>query len=176
MIADARSPSRFAILWHSVPNSPAANAEHPTDASPRRKYLPERDPHSIGLSVSPQPIARVAVSHFDLMLQLGEVLWTWELLRLPIHGETINAVRLEDHRLKYLDYEGPLRENRGHVIGWERGDLVWQKRSSEALEVLLFGTRLTAKLILCRFESADQAEDRWNISTKIWQVEPNLKA
>src|SRR5262245_17631602 len=55
-------------------------------------------------------------AHFDLMLEEGGVLRTWALESLPpVGGEPIPAERLPDHRLDYLDYEGPVSGDRGSV-------------------------------------------------------------
>ena len=53
--------------------------------------------------------------HWDLMLEHSGVLQTWRLLQAPQAGEWISAERLPDHRLHYLDFEGPVSGNRGHV-------------------------------------------------------------
>lgn len=53
--------------------------------------------------------------HWDLMLQVGNTLKTWRLLSRPTHGEWIAAESLPEHRLEYLDYEGPVSGNRGSV-------------------------------------------------------------
>lgn len=69
-------------------------------------------------------------SHWDLMLEDGEVLRTWELGSLlflesaaSTGSETLAPEAppqtprpLPDHRLAYLDYEGPVSENRGTVM------------------------------------------------------------
>ncbi len=52
-------------------------------------------------------------THWDLMIELGERLLTFEMRELPIclpRGVTqdIEVTRLADHRRAYLDYEGPL--------------------------------------------------------------------
>ena len=46
--------------------------------------------------------------HFDLMLETGQVLRTFALPRWPAAGEVTAAEALADHRLAYLDYEGPI--------------------------------------------------------------------
>ena len=51
--------------------------------------------------------------HWDLMLEAGTSLRTWALAALPVAGESIAAEQLPDHRLHYLDYEGPISGNRG---------------------------------------------------------------
>ena len=64
----------------------------------------------------------VAVPHFDVMIEaepMGE-LHTWRSLDWPITQDT-QLTRLEDHRPKYLHYEGPLANDRGHVKRVESG-------------------------------------------------------
>jgi hypothetical protein len=48
--------------------------------------------------------------HLDLMLSAGGVLKTWRLAAWPGAAEPI-----ADHRLHYLDYEGPVSGGRGTV-------------------------------------------------------------
>ncbi len=55
-------------------------------------------------------------SHWDLMLEQGETLATWRLLELPSPmAALVPAVKLADHRVAYLDYEGSLSGDRGDV-------------------------------------------------------------
>ena len=66
------------------------------------------------------PTAGSRPSHWDLMLEHGGALLTWELPTLafpslPGSFEQLNVQRLADHRLHYLEYEGPLSNNRGSV-------------------------------------------------------------
>lgn len=53
--------------------------------------------------------------HWDLLLEAGPVATTWRLLRPPLDRELIAAELLPDHRLLYLEYEGPVSGNRGCV-------------------------------------------------------------
>jgi hypothetical protein len=43
------------------------------------------------------------------------------LPRIPAPGETIECEGLPDHRLIYLDYEGPISGDRGSVTRWDGG-------------------------------------------------------
>src|SRR5262245_53608703 len=69
-------------------------------------------------------------SHCDLMLEREGVLLTWSLPALPavwggeagVAFEQIDATRLADHRLAYLDYEGPISGERGSVTRVDRGE------------------------------------------------------
>src|SRR5258705_9929861 len=76
--------------------------------------------------------------HWDLMLEVGDVLWTWRLERPPRDGpETIPAERIGDHRLAYLDYEGPVSGGRGFVKRWDWGtyDLLEGRQDRLRLEL-----------------------------------------
>jgi len=62
------------------------------------------------------PTASARPSHFDLMFEQGAGLRTWAVERLPAaDGPAVSAVPLPPHRLAYLDYEGQVSQNRGHV-------------------------------------------------------------
>lgn len=54
-------------------------------------------------------------SHYDLMLEREGLLLTWAVEQLPRAGLQVAATRLPDHRLAYLDYEGPIHGDRGQV-------------------------------------------------------------
>lgn len=54
--------------------------------------------------------------HWDLLMQQGEVLATWRLLQLPETKQWLAAEKLPNHRMLYLDYEGPVSGDRGHVV------------------------------------------------------------
>ncbi len=60
--------------------------------------------------------------HWDFMLEMGESLRTWRLERFPEQDLWIQATPLPDHRLAYLDYEGPVSGNRGSVVRREAGE------------------------------------------------------
>lgn len=60
--------------------------------------------------------------HWDFMLEAGAVLRTWRLEAPPEPGRVIRAEALADHRLHYLDYEGPVSGDRGTVKRWDAGN------------------------------------------------------
>src|SRR5262245_10170293 len=84
--------------------------------------------------------------HWDLMLEVGEVLWTWRLTAPPTLGQGVAGVRTFDHRLVYLDYEGPISGNRGSVKRYDRGEYEWLERGAESLTVQLRGQCLAGRL------------------------------
>lgn len=81
--------------------------------------------------------------HWDLMLEAGAALHTWRLAQPPRPGARIQATALPDHRIMYLDYEGPVSGNRGQVRCWERGTFVEAADSqADDRRLVLAGTLL----------------------------------
>jgi hypothetical protein len=93
-------------------------------------------------------------THYDLMLASGGSLRTWALPGVPQAGETIEAESLAEHRLAYLEYEGPLSGDRGAVTRYDRGIFEWLRDAEDIVEVRLTGKRLQGVLRLAR-EAAD---------------------
>ncbi len=91
-------------------------------------------------------------THWDLMLQSGDVLRTWALDEAPQAGTTIRADSLPDHRTAYLTYEGPVSGNRGHVTRWDEGEFQWMRQDEDSLQLQLRGQRLDGEVQLTRIE------------------------
>lgn len=60
--------------------------------------------------------------HWDFMLEHEGHLRTWRLDSDPQSPGLIRITQLPDHRLIYLDYEGPVSQQRGTVQRWDRGE------------------------------------------------------
>ena len=88
--------------------------------------------------------------HWDLMLEAGPVLRTWRLHAPPLPGQSVAATPSLDHRLVYLDYEGPISGGRGTVTRWDGGEFAWESETDERLIVQLHGGRLHGRGILTR--------------------------
>jgi len=88
--------------------------------------------------------------HWDLMLEQGDVLLTWQLLRDPIlpANYPIPARRIGDHRKAYLNYEGPLTGGRGTVRSVDSGSLVDIEDTAQGLRIVLAGKRLCGSFLL----------------------------
>ncbi|MCA9082048.1 MAG: hypothetical protein KDA58_15910 [Planctomycetaceae bacterium] len=89
------------------------------------------------------------VPHYDLMLQWHGVLWTWRIDTLPTNEHLpceLLGERLADHRLHYLDYEGPVSRGRGTVQRHERGALHWLESGMGKGRVRLIGDKLQGEL------------------------------
>jgi hypothetical protein len=94
-------------------------------------------------------------SHFDLMIEWGDSLRTWAVDRWPLTpGETCTASPLANHRLAYLNYEGPVSGNRGLVSRVATGSFriidetdgllrLGLKLENEELNVLIVDNKLT---------------------------------
>lgn len=90
--------------------------------------------------------------HWDLMLEAGSVLRTWRLTSPLSTGATIAATAVFDHRLLYLDYEGPISGGRGRVVRWERGTYTSPVQGEPSLLVRLEGECLRGVLHLERIQ------------------------
>ena len=100
-------------------------------------------------------------SHFDLMLEQNGVLRSWACEALPAPGQTVEAEQLADHRLAYLEYEGPVSGDRGSVSRVAAGDFELIAESSEELRVRLSTDRLRGTLTIQRMSGDPQ---RWCVS------------
>ncbi len=102
--------------------------------------------------------------HWDLMLEpprsseeaaiqpisSGHTLWTWRLEEEPCLNKEIKAERLPNHRSIYLDYEGPVSDNRGTVAQWETGSYLLAENEGETLGGTLQGTKLNGAFTLSK--------------------------
>jgi len=76
------------------------------------------------------------------MLEVGEHLQTWRLPTTPGSAPvTMQAERIGDHRLAYLDYEGPVSGDRGTVARWDAGEYTHGPTSEPGLLIHLKGKR-----------------------------------
>ncbi len=99
--------------------------------------------------------------HWDLLLEAGETARTWRLLECPacwLFAPSIAVVAeaIGDHRLMYLDYEGPVSRERGRVVRWDHGQAEWLTESESSVRVRLSGLRLVGELLLSREPSQPQ--------------------
>jgi hypothetical protein len=99
--------------------------------------------------------------HFDFMLEAGDVLKTWALPQPPEAGVEIDCEALADHRLAYLEYEGPISGDRGSVTRWDRGTYTLKRQTDAEWSVELAGERLAGHVLLRR---AAGDPNRWQFS------------
>jgi len=99
-------------------------------------------------------------SHYDLMIDIGEALATWKCLQPPEHALTspLSCQRIADHRRRYLDYEGPISGDRGHVRRHDQGLCAVCVKEPERWQVTFQGQRLTGRFDLLE---PSQGDDLW---------------
>jgi hypothetical protein len=96
------------------------------------------------------------------MLERDEALCTWALAGEPFSALAIDAEQLPDHRLAYLDYEGPVSGDRGSVSRWDAGVYRLESdRTSDRWKIAMNGARLSGLLILERREPGSHF---WRVS------------
>ncbi len=102
--------------------------------------------------------------HWDLLLEAGAVLRTWELTDCPRPGKEILCRALADHRLLYLDYEGSISGGRGSVVREDRGTYEPTHTSPAELVIELRGRLLVGQLTLQRLE---EESDQWRLRFEV---------
>jgi hypothetical protein len=89
--------------------------------------------------------------HWDFLLEEGDHLRGWRLVEAPHAGGTIAAKAMADHRLLYLDYQGPVSGGRGEVRRWDAGEYSVQQSNAAGLSLRLQGRRFQGTVMLqCR--------------------------
>lgn len=98
--------------------------------------------------------------HWDFMLEEGSSLLTWSLQDEPFPNCHISAEQLADHRLEYIDFEGPVSRARGRVSRWDAGTYEWRVRTLDELAINLHGQKLHGQVHLQR----SSPDTRWVLS------------
>jgi len=96
--------------------------------------------------------------HWDLLMQQGEMLAAWRLLIPVATAVWIAAEPLPDHRLMYLDYEGPLSNNRGVVTRVASGEFSVRDDCREERVYQLFNCNVGTT---ARCRGFDSASPEW---------------
>jgi len=94
--------------------------------------------------------------HYDLRLELDGVAKSWAIPKGPSTEEGVKrlAVRVEDHSIDYMDFEGEIEEGSygaGKVELWDRG--FWESESvkDEKIVMIIHGEKLKGRFTLLRF-------------------------
>jgi hypothetical protein len=85
--------------------------------------------------------------HWDLMLEVDGALKTWRLPATP-PDQPRTALAIGNHRVAYLDYEGPVSGNRGSVKQWDAGQYELLERAARKWTVQLHGARWQGVVVL----------------------------
>ena len=99
--------------------------------------------------------------HWDLMLQQGEGLTTFRLSEPPqtVLCHAVRAVRIFDHALRFLSYEGPVQKGTGRVRIAERGTYRLTDQADDLIALELQGQCLQGGFTLSRV-----GDDTWEFS------------
>jgi hypothetical protein len=95
------------------------------------------------------------------MLEAQGALATWALSEPPDAAAIVAAEALPDHRMDYLDYEGPISEGRGSVTRWDRGTFELRRYEPDELVAVVSGEILIGKVTLRR---SPDAPGQWTLS------------
>jgi hypothetical protein len=102
--------------------------------------------------------------HWDLMLDIGPSLASWQLSQDPAvqlskpADEGIPARLLSEHRRDYLEYEGPVSRDRGHVTRADRGTYRLLTKDANVWTLILSGGNLSGQF---RLLSTRPGTDEW---------------
>ena len=99
--------------------------------------------------------------HWDFMLQLGETLQTYRLDKAPeeVMHQTANAVKIFNHPLKFLTYQGPANKGKGNVQLIEAGTYQIIHQKHNRIELNLSGQILRGKFTLIHIKN-----DNWQFA------------
>jgi hypothetical protein len=99
--------------------------------------------------------------HWDLMFEAGTVLETYRLEMPPEKlSEQVNpAVKIFDHPLKFLTYEGGVNQGKGRVEIADAGTYQLLNQSENRKELQIRGKVLKGKFVLTCIE-----KDRWEFA------------
>ena len=99
-------------------------------------------------------------THWDLMLENGTVLETYRVSLPPEDWDAkpAEAVRIFDHPLKFLSYEGSVNRGKGRVEIADAGTYCLLTQNEEQRQLSFTGKLLKGEFKFCLIES-----DRWEL-------------
>ena len=100
-------------------------------------------------------------AHWDLMLEREGILETYRLASPPEKWgkEAIEAVKIFDHPLKFLSYEGIVNKGKGRVDIADCGTYRLIEKNETQKRILFAGKVLRGEFQLCLIK-----EDRWKLT------------
>ena len=99
--------------------------------------------------------------HWDLMFESGNTLQTYRLDNAPdeILHKGSHAVKIFDHSLKFLTYQGPVNKGCGNVCIVETGTYKIFQEKPDLIELNLKGRILKGKFVMTHIK-----DDNWLLS------------
>jgi hypothetical protein len=99
--------------------------------------------------------------HWDLMFEVDGYLRTWSIDRELTPDVELDAEELADHRIAYLDYEGPVSHDRGTVSRYDSGNYDLREHGADVWLAEMRGQRLGGQISLRRRGPASHS---WRVS------------
>lgn len=100
--------------------------------------------------------------HFDLMIDNGERLATWKMSVAPetARDGELECERIGDHRRIYLDYQGPISGDRGHVTQHDAGQCLVTVMTESQWDIVFEGHRLNGYI---RLMKSHRSKNAWRL-------------
>jgi hypothetical protein len=102
-------------------------------------------------------------THWDFLLDMDGSLRTWALPSMPEVNKEIACRPLPDHRMVYLEYEGPISDGRGSVTRWDAGTFVIERESDAEIVVVLQGAKLRGRAAISK-SPRDRSQWRFSLT------------
>ena len=104
--------------------------------------------------------------HYDFRLELDGVLKSWAVPKGPPEkiGEKKLAMRVEDHPVDYINFQGTIPEDSygaGTVKIWDKGKFGLLNRTPTTVEFILRGKRLTGRYTLVKVKNPKFKGNAW---------------
>lgn len=103
--------------------------------------------------------------HFDFRLELDGVLKSWAIPKeLPLkEGIKRLAIRVEDHPLSFIDFEGVIPEGiygAGNIQIWDKGKYKLKELTNKKIIVELHGEKIKGNYCLLKFKK-EKGKNNW---------------
>jgi len=99
--------------------------------------------------------------HWDLMLEVGDTLQTYRIKVPPdqISNQKLKAIKIFDHPLRFLTYQGTVNEGAGSVKIADKGIYTAREQTGDFRKLVFDGDILKGEFLLEHIE-----DDRWELS------------
>ncbi|PIU41336.1 MAG: hypothetical protein COS99_06015 [Candidatus Omnitrophica bacterium CG07_land_8_20_14_0_80_42_15] len=99
--------------------------------------------------------------HYDFRLEMNGVLASWVAPKgMPVEsGIKRLAVKVEDHDLDYIDFEGEIEEGSygaGKVFIWDSGVYTMEEDEKDRIVIELEGRKLTGRYALIKMKDKEK--------------------
>lgn len=99
--------------------------------------------------------------HYDLRLQIGNVLKSWAIPKEPPREKGVKrlAIETEDHPLSYASFEGEIPEGlygAGRVEIWDSGTYEPEELKEGKIVVRIFGKKLRGRYCLIKMKNKEK--------------------